>query len=153
MSEDFFRADLEEGYTDEDFKKALILIEDKCLEIAGMSLKELGLFSPDRRSLPTTCPDPIMNIDEAEVEAQKDMMNENQRSVYNAIMTRVQSGDGGIMFIDAPGGTGKTFLTNLIISQVHLNREYAVAVASSGEMIIFYLKSWSTCNNLNIFQE
>lgn len=56
-------------------------------------------------------------VDRASFKDQRKMMNENQKHVYNSIMTRIHSGNGGIMFLDVPGGTGKTFLINLIISQ------------------------------------
>ena len=38
----------------------------------------------------------------------------------------------GIISLDAPGGTGKTFLTNLILYEIRLRGEIALAVASSG---------------------
>uniref|UniRef100_A0A8D8QT90 ATP-dependent DNA helicase n=1 Tax=Cacopsylla melanoneura TaxID=428564 RepID=A0A8D8QT90_9HEMI len=36
------------------------------------------------------------------------------------------------MFLDAPGGTGKTFLINLLLAYVRQNKQIAIAVASSG---------------------
>ena len=36
------------------------------------------------------------------------------------------------MFLYAPGGTGKTFLTNLLLAKVRFNKKIALAVASSG---------------------
>ena len=36
------------------------------------------------------------------------------------------------MFIDAPGGTGKTFLLDALLSYVRKNRHIALATASSG---------------------
>ncbi|GBO37537.1 ATP-dependent DNA helicase PIF1, partial [Araneus ventricosus] len=38
----------------------------------------------------------------------------------------------GIFFLDAPGGTGKTFLINLLLAKVRQRKEIALAVASSG---------------------
>ncbi|XP_074096810.1 ATP-dependent DNA helicase pif1-like [Cotesia typhae] len=40
--------------------------------------------------------------------------------------------NGGLLFLDAPGGTGKTFLLNLILAEVRRTHEIALAVASSG---------------------
>ena len=40
--------------------------------------------------------------------------------------------NGGFFFIDAPGGTGKTFLTKLILANVRSQGHTALAVASSG---------------------
>ena len=36
------------------------------------------------------------------------------------------------MFLDAPGGTGKTFLINLIINKLIIDRKIVIATASSG---------------------
>nr|KAI8748380.1 ATP-dependent DNA helicase PIF1 [Biomphalaria glabrata] len=38
----------------------------------------------------------------------------------------------GIVFLDAPGGTGKTFLINLLLAKVRQQNKIALAVASSG---------------------
>ena len=40
---------------------------------------------------------------------------------------------GGLYFIDAPGGTGKTFVCNLLLAaEVRKDRKIGVATASSG---------------------
>ncbi|GBN18464.1 hypothetical protein AVEN_262555-1 [Araneus ventricosus] len=39
---------------------------------------------------------------------------------------------GGILFLDAPGGTGRTFLSNLILVEIRSKRHIALAVASPG---------------------
>lgn len=40
--------------------------------------------------------------------------------------------EGGVIFVNAPGGTGKTFLMNLILAEIRLKGDIALAVASSG---------------------
>ena len=35
-------------------------------------------------------------------------------------------------FLDAPGGTGKTFINNLLVAKVRFDRKIALTVASSG---------------------
>jgi hypothetical protein len=47
-------------------------------------------------------------------------------------MKAIDDGNGGLFFLDAPGGTGKTFLMSLILATVRVRSEIAVAVASSG---------------------
>ena len=47
-------------------------------------------------------------------------------------MGLVDSGSGGFIFLDAPGGTGKTFLLNTILAKVRLGGKIALASASSG---------------------
>lgn len=66
------------------------------------------------------------------VEAQKQLLIGDQKHAYNTIIQQIGSGRGGIYFLDAPGGTGKTFLLNLILATVRSKSEIALAVASSG---------------------
>ncbi|KIH47496.1 hypothetical protein ANCDUO_22442 [Ancylostoma duodenale] len=47
-------------------------------------------------------------------------------------MNSIKSGNGGLLFLDAPGGTGKTFLINLLLAEVRKNNDIALAIASSG---------------------
>ena len=58
----------------------------------------------------------------------------DQAAAYHVILDNMQSGSGGIIFLDAPGGTGKTFLLNLLLAKVRQQKKIAVAVAvaSSG---------------------
>ncbi|GBM12146.1 hypothetical protein AVEN_39482-1 [Araneus ventricosus] len=46
--------------------------------------------------------------------------------------TEVESGEGGLFFLDAPGGTGKTFHLNLLLAQIRKDEKIAITVASSG---------------------
>ncbi|UYV72409.1 hypothetical protein LAZ67_9002987 [Cordylochernes scorpioides] len=61
----------------------------------------------------------------------KDLTNE-QNLAYNTVTEHVRTGNGGLLFLDAPGGTGKTFLLNLILAEIRMKHEIALAVASSG---------------------
>ena len=47
-------------------------------------------------------------------------------------MQTVNNGVGEIFFLDAPGGTGKTFLIRLILAAIRSQKEIALALASSG---------------------
>lgn len=59
-------------------------------------------------------------------------MNEDQKKIYDEILAKYEYGSNGIVFIDAPGGTGKTFLLNLISAKIKAKNKIAIAVASSG---------------------
>ena len=48
------------------------------------------------------------------------------------VMHTVDGDEGGILFIDAPGGTGKTFLLNLLLAKIRARGDIALATASSG---------------------
>lgn len=43
----------------------------------------------------------------------------------------MHSKHGHLFFLDAPGGTGKTFLVNLLLAKVRKDKKIAIAVASS----------------------
>ena len=55
-----------------------------------------------------------------------------QRNVYDRILESVGNGKGDIFFLDAPGGTGKTFLINLLLGKVRSEGKIALGVATSG---------------------
>jgi hypothetical protein len=46
------------------------------------------------------------------------MLVKDQRLVYNRFMDSVERRNGGLFFLDAPGGTGKTFLINLLLAEI-----------------------------------
>ncbi|CAF3486417.1 unnamed protein product [Rotaria sp. Silwood1] len=93
-------------YTPDMFNQTLIILEDKALGMAGKDLKQLGLPTPQRTL--------------------------DQRAAYNAILDRINRKAGGIIFLDAPGGTGKTFVINLLLAKIRQQSKIAIAVASSG---------------------
>lgn len=59
-------------------------------------------------------------------------LNSDQKTVYDAVMTSINNYEGKTFFLDAPGGTGKTFLINLLLAKIRTDRKIALAVASSG---------------------
>jgi hypothetical protein len=60
------------------------------------------------------------------------MANLQQKHVLDGVTMAVDLGDGGLFFIDGPGGTGKTFVENLLLSYVRSTGGIALSVASSG---------------------
>jgi ATP-dependent DNA helicase PIF1 len=60
------------------------------------------------------------------------LANIEQKKFIDSITSMVRSNAGGLFFIDGPGGTGKTFVENLLLNRVRGNSEIALAVASSG---------------------
>ena len=57
--------------------------------------------------------------------------NEEQRVFFDAVMKTINNEDGGLFFLDAPGGTGKTYLLNGILSAVRSDGYIATATALS----------------------
>ncbi|XP_068994023.1 uncharacterized protein [Neodiprion pinetum] len=56
----------------------------------------------------------------------------HQKHAFETTVDSVNSDKQEIFFLDAPGGTGKTFLANLILAKVKESGKIAIAVASSG---------------------
>jgi hypothetical protein len=56
----------------------------------------------------------------------------DQQKAYETILEAVEQEVGSIFFFDAPGGTGKNYLINLLLAKIRQGKKMAVAVASSG---------------------
>ena len=55
-----------------------------------------------------------------------------QRHIFDLFCDKVDASEPGITFLDAPGGTGKSFLVNLILAFIRSKNHLALATASSG---------------------
>ena len=52
--------------------------------------------------------------------------------MFDTLCQAVVSCEGGVFFLEGFGGTGKTFLINLILAKVYSDGGIALATASSG---------------------
>ncbi|XP_057793359.1 uncharacterized protein LOC131009979 [Salvia miltiorrhiza] len=59
-------------------------------------------------------------------------LTDEQRCVYDTIMSAAQSNSGGMFFIYGYGGTGKTFIWNTLSAALRSKGEIVLNVASSG---------------------
>jgi hypothetical protein len=59
-------------------------------------------------------------------------LNDGQRAAYNGVIDAHATHHAKVIFINGPGGTGKTYNKNLILNVVHSCGDIALAVASSG---------------------
>jgi hypothetical protein len=120
------------------YNAALVLIEDLCLYIANEPLNRLGMPSPNRPASDMFNRDLLreqsFDVNELNnfVQTNLPKISPEQKLVYNKIMHAIEAKQGGFYFLDAPGGTGKTFLISVILAQIRSQRNIAVAVASSG---------------------
>jgi len=117
--------------------KCLLVIEDAVLALNGQPLKEYGLPQPsnseqfdNREYLKETSYD-LVALEDV-VRKNEESLNDEQKFAYNQIITSVNNNEGRIYFLEAPGGTRKTFLINLILAKVRSTRDIALAVVSSG---------------------
>jgi len=69
---------------------------------------------------------------EAYAERNSALHTVDQRDVYYSFCSLVNRNEGGILFLDVPGGTGKTFLINLILAKIRSEGKVALATASRG---------------------
>ncbi|XP_055920291.1 uncharacterized protein LOC129951943 [Eupeodes corollae] len=82
------------------------------------------LFIEDTYVLPHV-PQFVMLYDPNEliqsVQTNVPLLNLKQREVYDTLINAINDGNGGLFFLDAPGGTGKTFLMSLILATAELH--------------------------------
>ena len=55
---------------------------------------------------------------QAFVEQNVHLLTTDQQQVYNSFCSMIDSDDGGMLFLDATGGTDKTFLINRILAKL-----------------------------------
>ncbi|QQP54227.1 ATP-dependent DNA helicase, partial [Caligus rogercresseyi] len=108
------------------FKQALLDLEDKVLELGGENLEKYGLPKVDRSVGKGLEPREVLREraynfedlqDFTEENEPKLRENEDQKHAYDTLLLAVEGNKGGLFFLDAPGGTGKTFLTNLLMAK------------------------------------
>ncbi|GBP67241.1 hypothetical protein EVAR_45075_1 [Eumeta japonica] len=130
--------DMTLAYNDDIYNDGLIIIEDKIHEISDKSLTDFGLPAAKRNNslldpleVALRKPYNLNDLNEYITENEPRLVND-QVTTYNCVMKSVSFNEGKIFFLDAPGGTGKTFITNLILAKVRSLGKLALAVASSG---------------------
>ena len=60
-----------------------------------------------------------------------EIMNVEQRAFFDRVLEAINNGRGGIFFLDAPGGTGKTYVLNALLAAVRSDGEIALGTAIS----------------------
>ena len=125
-------------FTPNVYNEALVSIEDICLAIANKALVQLGMAAPNRSANDLFDRDlqreTHFDVDELATFLQTNLpkLVPEQRIAYDRIMHAITSQSGGLYFLDAPGGTGKTFLISLILATIRSRKNIALAIASSG---------------------
>lgn len=110
---------------------ALRELQSMLTSMGGSSLPEYGL--PAASAMPQVGPQQFDTVEQAEItETRLPMLTAEQRVIYEAVTEDIYNGSGGLHFLDAPAGTGKTFLLEVLLAFVRSRGEVALAVASSG---------------------
>jgi hypothetical protein len=156
LAEDFkYKRDNRNGNVSEavdasDLSEALRDIQQTIVAMSGAS-QDLSNYNlpyptqPPPDSLQNQRPQPLprrtlieeatsYNEQECETEARLmyDQMNEDQRTVVDSIHDSFENNRGTNYFIDAPGGTGKTFVFTYLLAKYRSKGKIILAVASSG---------------------
>jgi ATP-dependent DNA helicase PIF1 len=64
--------------------------------------------------------------------ALKNSLNEEQRATYDKISSVIDTDQGGLFFMNGPGGTGKTYLYRVLLMTLRNEGKIAVATTTSG---------------------
>lgn len=131
----------EADFNEDIYNKTLCLIEEKVLLMCGQPLASYGLPAPtqgrDERLAREYQREVTYNLEELSLQAEnmQEKLTDSQREVYNSFMAMLEAQgemNKNMMFLDAPGGTGKTFVINLILAKIRSMRKIVLATASSG---------------------
>ncbi len=138
LSEDFLRRDRVDEPNEEILNEVLLEIEEH-VQRNGFEMETFQLPKPDPRLMKKRVPRELREETEYDLDRLKEIVRENvpllnkeQLDVYNAILDSVKKGNGGMFALDAPGGSGKTFLTSTILATIRAEGEIALATATSG---------------------
>ncbi|GFT19599.1 ATP-dependent DNA helicase [Trichonephila clavipes] len=98
-------------------------IEEKIIRISGKKLSDFGMPTPQRRGELST--DFIKELSynttllDTQVSETKPCLLPEQKDISNKIL-RVELGEGGLFFLDTPGGIVKTCLLNLLLAKIQI---------------------------------
>uniref|UniRef100_A0A1I8H7N0 ATP-dependent DNA helicase n=1 Tax=Macrostomum lignano TaxID=282301 RepID=A0A1I8H7N0_9PLAT len=117
--------------TEEITDLALRELQSMLTSMGGNNLPDYGL--PAASAMPQVGPMQFDAVEQAQItEARLPMLTDEQKAVYESVTQDLVSGNGGLHFLDAPAGTGKTFLLEVLLAFVRSRGEVALAVAASG---------------------
>lgn len=117
---------------------ALVHLEDIISAMGGNHLETYGLDKPRRDVSERRGQEYLREISyDLHIEREKSdrnqrVMTTDQTNVFKTIMAAVNKKQKGIFFLDAPGGCGKTFVIETILSTIRAEGKIALATASSG---------------------
>jgi hypothetical protein len=77
-------------------------------------------------------------------------LNDGQPATYSGIINAYAAHHAKVIFIDGPGGMGKTYIENLILNVVHSCDNIALVVASSGIVTFLHSRGRTTHSYLKI---
>ncbi len=138
LSEDLLHRDGVHELSENVLNEVLLEIEEH-LQRNGCELENFNLPKPDQSLMKGRLPKEIEEETNYDVNTLKQIVHENvpkfneeQRQVYQRVMSSIEQDKGEIIALDAPGGTGKTFLISTLLAKVRSEREVGLGTATSG---------------------
>lgn len=118
-------------YSDAIFHEALSILQENLNSFCGRKLRDFGLPQPNfellSRNTDLDVDKMLQFVQENEIK-----LTPEQRHIYQTVLNSVFHNLGKLFFLDAPGGTGKTFLINLISNKLRSDGQIVFAAASCG---------------------
>ena len=141
LCEDFMKQEKVLEPTENTINRALLHLHEM-FDQAGINMVEqLGLPQPNMEMSQHYMDNPREVQEELDrydphlvelAESNVEKLNKEQRNVFEVIKNSVDNETGLIVALDAPGGTGKTFVLETLLSHVRGQGKIAIATATSG---------------------
>jgi hypothetical protein len=140
MSHDtLYRRRGEGGTLDDAYNDSLLLLEET-LTMANKSLRDFPEMPLARAPVGEERVNPYLAAEldydqgalRAQLERNMPLLNPDQEQAVASILDAIRRGEGNVFFLDGPGGSGKTFVYNVLLAVVCCEGNVAIAVASSG---------------------
>ena len=143
MSEDFLRKRKHALNLSDSEKKCqslnyLLLDLNHHLEQGAMSNADFNIPVPDNSLQEVTIVDDSMEHDpdaKTFFEENCNSLNKEQQQIFNSITDDISNKKGRLHRIDAPGGSGKTWMANIILCWTRMGGNIAISTAMLGKKI------------------
>jgi len=136
MSHDtWYRRRGEGGTLDDAYNDSLLLLEGR-LAMANKSLRDFPAMAPVGIKRVNPLIEAKLDYDRealrARVERSLPLLNKDQDRAVASILNAVRLDQGGVFFLDGPGGSGKMFVYSVLLASVRNEGHVVLIVASSG---------------------
>lgn len=143
MSEDFVHTlkreypTMTEELVEQHAYNKLLLSLNELLSDKDKSTKDYDIDEPDptltEQNHPSHCPASELDDDATQhFDTCEPLLTEGQRNLYTILKDYVDRDLEGVFRFDAPGGSGKTFVSDILLSYVRKDKDVAIACALSG---------------------
>jgi hypothetical protein len=100
----------------------------------GMTMPDFGLYKPDESltGLPSSDEQDKSINAHSYYYNHRSKLTDNQERLFGIIASHIDNSSGGLYTIDAPGGSGKTFVCKVLLAFASMLDKIAIATALSG---------------------